>query len=165
MYFRRFSVAIASSLVAYGAWYAYKGQTADGVGSVTSAAQQTRALSSATSHEGISPTTGPQQERKAVIVTADSIYTGSIEGDEPISKYTGDTGRKVLEMLTPEQATAKLRKNEESYFVNRGQGVVRYDVVQIASNNPIEDDHSEKIVEVPETDNTSDWMFWGIYDG
>ena len=83
--------------------------------------------------------------RKAVVVTADSIYTGAIEGDEPISKYTDDSGRKVLEMLTPEQATQKLRRNEESFFVGRGQGVVRYDVVQIPSNDPIEDDHSEKI--------------------
>ena len=39
-------------------------------------------------------------------------------------------GRRVVEMLTPEQATAKLRKNEESWLVGRGQGVVRYDVVQ-----------------------------------
>lgn len=164
MYFRRFSVAVASGLVGYGAWYGYQGQT-NGTGTVTSAAHQARALSSTTPYEGISPTTGPQQERKAVIVTADSIYTGAIEGDEPISKYTGDTGRKVLEMLTPDQATAKLRKNEESYFVNRGEGVVRYDVVQIPSNNPIEDDHSEKIVEVPDNGNSSDWMFWGVYDG
>lgn len=108
-----------------------------------------------------------------MVVTADSIYTGSIEGDEPISKYTDDSGRKVLEMLTPEQATQKLRRNEESYFVGRGQGVVRYDVVQIPSNDPIEDDHSEKIVEVPhavatatpEHNASSDWMFWGVYDG
>jgi pyruvate dehydrogenase phosphatase len=115
----------------------------------------------------------PEHTRKAVVVTADSIYTGSIEGDEPISKYTDDSGRKVLEMLTPEQATQKLRRNEESYFVGRGKGVVRYDVVQIPSNDPIEDDHSEKIVEVPHSvaavtpDHyaSSDWMFWGVYDG
>ena len=66
-------------------------------------------------------------------------------------------------MLSTEQASAKLRQNEESYFVGRGQGVVRYDVVQIPSNDPIEDDHSEKIVEMPEQ--SSDWMFWGVYDG
>lgn len=72
-------------------------------------------------------------------------------------------------MLTPEQATQKLRRNEESYYVNRGKGVVRYDVVQIPSNDPIEDDHSEKIIEVPQTtperDPSSDWMFWGVFDG
>ena len=78
----------------------------------------------------------------------------------------------VLEMLTPEQATQKLRQHEESYLVGRGQGVVRYDLVQLASNNPIEDDHSEKIIEVPELSpatqegvSSSDWMFWGVFDG
>ena len=75
-------------------------------------------------------------------------------------------------MLTPEQASAKLRTNEESYLVGRGEGVVRYDVVQIPSNDPIEDDHVEKIVEVPDTTaavdegkTRSDWMFWGVFDG
>jgi pyruvate dehydrogenase phosphatase len=75
-------------------------------------------------------------------------------------------------MLTPEQATQKLRKNEESYLVNRGKGVVRYDIVQVPSNSPIEDDHAEKIVEVPATtaaasegQSSSDWMFWAVFDG
>jgi pyruvate dehydrogenase phosphatase len=164
MYIRRVSVALASTLVAYGAWYGYKSP-----GSFTgSSLTQTRGVTTAPdTNEPV-----PENTRKAVVVTADSIYTGSIEGDEPISKYTDDSGRKVLEMLTPEQATQKLRRNEESYFIGRGQGVVRYDVVQIPSNDPIEDDHSEKIVEVPSTSPTassgnlsSDWMFWGVYDG
>jgi pyruvate dehydrogenase phosphatase len=101
-----------------------------------------------------------------------SLYTGTISGDGPLSKDTDDQGRKVLEMLTPDQATQKLRKNEESWLVGRGQGVVRYDVVQIPSNDPIEDDHAEKIIEVPQnlaaTDSRaapSDWMFWGVFDG
>jgi pyruvate dehydrogenase phosphatase len=75
-------------------------------------------------------------------------------------------------MLTPEQATEKLRKNEESYLVNRGKGVVRYDIVQVPSNSPIEDDHAEKIVEVssstaanPNGEANSDWMFWAVFDG
>jgi pyruvate dehydrogenase phosphatase len=89
-----------------------------------------------------------------------------------LSKETDDYGRKVLEMLTPDQATQKLRKNEESWLIGRGQGVVRYDVVQIPSNDPIEDDHAEKIIEVPqsvtaatESATPSDWMFWGVFDG
>lgn len=75
-------------------------------------------------------------------------------------------------MLTPEQATQKLRKNEESYLVNRGKGVVRYDIVQVPSNSPIEDDHAEKIIEVPSSvaaanqgESKSDWMFWAVFDG
>lgn len=42
----------------------------------------------------------------------------------------------------------------------------------VPSNDPIEDDHAEKIIEVPATlaatDNgapASDWMFWGVFDG
>lgn len=73
-------------------------------------------------------------------------------------------------MLTPEQATQKLRKNDESYLVSRGRGVVRYDITQVPSNSPIEDDHAEKIVEVPlataqDGSTSSDWMFWGVFDG
>jgi pyruvate dehydrogenase phosphatase len=180
MYIRRFSVALASTLVAYGAWYSYRGpaigEVAHGTSSITTAGQQARSLTSSAIYSNPNPLkkeeeAGERPERKAVVVTADSIYTGSIAGDEPISKYTDDSGRKVLEMLTPEQATQKLRRNEESYCVGRGQGVVRYDVVQIPSNDPIEDDHSEKIVEVPQAvagagkDSSSDWMFWGVYDG
>lgn len=108
-------------------------------------------------------------ERKAVVVGADSLYTGTIPGDQPIFKDTDAAGRRVLEMLTPEQATQKLRRNETSYIVGRGKGVVRYDVVQIPSNDPIEDDHAEKIIELPQSVTgqsvPSDWMFWGVFDG
>ncbi|GIZ43388.1 hypothetical protein CKM354_000661600 [Cercospora kikuchii] len=114
----------------------------------------------------------PEAVRKALIVEQGQLFTAQIPADQPISKETDFSGRKVLEMLTPEQATAKLRTNEESYLVGRGEGVVRYDVVQIPSNDPIEDDHVEKIVEVPNTTaaapdgkTSSDWMFWGVFDG
>jgi len=168
MYIRRFSVAVISGLVGYGAWYTYKGQTEITTGANPFSAAQQRGFTS-------SPVPGPEGEveRKAVIVGPDSLYTGAISGEGPISKETDDAGRKVLEMLTPEQATQVLRRNEESYLVGRGKGVVRYDVVQIPSNNPIEDDHSEKIIEIPQALATatgarssgSDWMFWGVFDG
>ncbi|ODV96029.1 hypothetical protein PACTADRAFT_49449 [Pachysolen tannophilus NRRL Y-2460] len=60
---------------------------------------------------------------------------------------------------------------EESYMVNRGKGVTRYDMAQLPSNNPIEDAKSEKIVQVPIIDDktnqevNTDWMFWGVFDG
>jgi pyruvate dehydrogenase phosphatase len=97
--------------------------------------------------------------------------------------------KKVLQLLTPEECTTKLRSNEESYLVQRGNGVHRYDVNQLASNDPIEDDRIEQIIAAPAagkgvnvttsvTDlktgfpmvkNASgeygDWMFWGIFDG
>lgn len=171
MYIRRFSVAVVSGLVGYGAWYTYKGQSADVTANTPF--QQAQSFSTSASLYGPHPTSEADVQRKAVIVGADSLYTGAITGDGPISKDTDESGRKVLEMLTPQQATQKLRRNEESYLVGRGKGVVRYDVVQIPSNDPIEDDHSEKIIEVPQAlatatagqNSSSDWMFWGVFDG
>ena len=131
-----------------------------------------RSLSPPTDPISTSEEPAPQSQRKALVVEDDQFYTHDISDDAPLSKETGTQGQQQLEMLTPEQATEKLRKSEESYLVGRGKGVVRYDVVQIPSNNPIEDDHAEKIVEVPQSvtpsENglaSSDWMFWGVFDG
>ncbi|TVY38199.1 Protein phosphatase 2C-like protein [Lachnellula occidentalis] len=177
MYIRGVSVALLSGLVGYGAWYTYKGQTGDmspGGQSTPTQAQQSRGLSTSPTYSFPQPAqTAEEVERKAVIVGADSLYTSLVPGNEPITKDTDGAGRKVIEMLTPEQATQKLRRSEESYLIGRGKGVVRYDVVQIPSNDPIEDDHSEKIIELPEALATataarnpaSDWMFWGVFDG
>lgn len=162
MYIRRFSVALVSSLVGYGAWYTYKGgNTLEQVGAKSYTTTPTQLTNSA------APT------RNVLVVGADELHTGTFVGEGPIEKNVGGSGRNVLEMLTPEQATEKLRQNEASFLVNRGQGVLRYDVVQVASNNPIEDDHAEKIVEVTSSEDakketgrsTDDWMFWGVFDG
>lgn len=113
-----------------------------------------------------------ESTRRALVVENDQFYTGDIPGDQPLTKEIEGSNRLVVEMLNPEQATQRLRQNEESYAVGRGQGVVRYDVVQLASNHPIEDDHAEKIVAVPQDvtaapdgSRASDWMFWGVFDG
>lgn len=158
MYYRRASLAIASALVGYGAWqYSANGNGTD----------PNQVISRA--YSGGKPTgddAGPL--RNVLIVGADELHTGTFAGEGPISKTTDDDGRKVLEMMTSEQATQKLRKNEQSLFVNRGRGVVRYDFVQLPSNDPIEDDHAEKIIEVPskaEANTNDDWMFWGVFDG
>ena len=173
MHFRGFSVALISTAIASGAWYAYQGSntqrtvvTPDGTSS-----SQIRSFTS-----GIPPVAyaeAPSEStRRALLVHNDQLYTATLTGDQPLSKYTDESDRRILEMLAPEQATQKLRKNEESYLVNRGQGVVRYDIVQVPSNSPIEDDHAEKIVEVPSSvastkggEANSDWMFWAIFDG
>ncbi|RKF59873.1 Protein phosphatase 2C-like protein C10F6.17c [Erysiphe neolycopersici] len=115
----------------------------------------------------------PGVERNAVAVDPNPLYTSVIPDNEPLSKETDESGTKFLGMMTPEQATYKLRRNEESYLVGRGKGVKRYDIVQIPSNDPIEDDHAEKIVEIPSLKSeistakspSSDWMFWGVFDG
>lgn len=190
MHFRRLSAPLALGVVAGGAWYAYnpRGEasfgatqaspTATSIGSATqgrsyqSAAPTAQAVSVDTVVEGLQGADVPESVRKALIVEQGQLFTADIPANQPISKETDYSGRKVLEMLTPDQATAKLRTNEESYLVGRGAGVVRYDVVQIPSNDPIEDDHVEKIVEVPHTTAasddgkaSSDWMFWGVFDG
>lgn len=181
---RRVSVPAALGVAAAASYYAYQRQTGaalDGASVTGTSALQSRgqATAAATAYSsmshapiGVHDSEVPEAVRKALIVDQGQLFTASVPADQPISKDTDASGRKVLEMLTPEQASSKLRTNEESYLVGRGEGVVRYDVVQIPSNDPIEDDHVEKIVEVPSTTaavddgkTRSDWMFWGVFDG
>ena len=149
MYYRRASAALVSALVGYGAYNLYSGN-----GTESQQVSISRAYSSGTP-------SGDVPLRPVLIIGADEIATGTFAGEGPISKTTDDDGRRVVEMLTSEQATEKLRKSEQSFFVNRGKGVVRYDFEQLPSNDPIEDDHAEKIVEK----GSDDWMFWGVFDG
>lgn len=177
-------LAFVSTLGAIGAWYAYRGDGTQHLlqkPDLLSTTPQTRGLSTApntfseataASQSQVSAVSPAENTRRALVVDNDQFYTGQIVGEEPLSKDTDDYGRKVLEMMTPEQATERLRKTEESFLVGRGRGVVRYDVVTLPSNDPIEDDHAEKIVEVPNSvaatedgATSSDWMFWGVYDG
>lgn len=152
MNLRSLTVAFVSSAVASGAWY------------YTTSSKPIET-------EAPAPSSSSPVGRRALMVENDQFYTGQLAGDEPVSKYSAEFGRRVLEMMTPDQASEKLRRNQESYLVNRGNGVIRYDVVQLPSNDPIEDDHAEKIVDVspevaPSADGTgSDWMFWSVFDG
>ncbi|XWW98660.1 hypothetical protein V2A60_006661 [Cordyceps javanica] len=168
MFFRRIPAALVSSIVVgYGAWYSYNGGASWNLTSATGA----RSLTSNAGQAPLGTTTGTASAalptRTVLVVGADELRQGTIVGEEPISKVTGD-GRRIVEMLSPEQATEKLRKSEESFTVNRGRGVTRYDLVQLSSNDPIEDDHAEKIVEVKASSadaQNNDWMFWGVFDG
>lgn len=179
MYFRNLSVALVSSLVAGGAYFAYRGTPGPNGVSVDLGHQQQQARALSTSSIYAS---GPaassivedaaEATRRALVIDQGQLYTGTISGDALLPESSDKSGRKVLEMTTPEQATERLRRNEQSYLVGRGKGVVRYDLVQLASNDPIEDDHAEKIIEVPQSitppaDSTgsNDWMFWGVFDG
>ncbi|ANB13921.1 type 2C protein phosphatase PTC5 [Sugiyamaella lignohabitans] len=129
--------------------------------------------------------------------------TGPSQAAGPV-RLASNSAKQSISMLTPAQVSSRLRENEESYLVDRGKGVLRYDVAQLPSNNPIEDDRSERVVQVPlivepsgstssgsnsnsgsgngvseksevasggetgengETMVSSDWMFWGVYDG
>jgi pyruvate dehydrogenase phosphatase len=164
MYFRRASVALVSALVGYGAYYSYGSNGTDSLLKRAYSASPPSSSDTTASLTGDAAT----QTRSVLVIGADELHTATLVGEGPISKTTGDDGRRVIEMLTPEQATQKLRRSEQSYFVDRGQGVLRYDLVQLPSNDPIEDDHAEKIVEIPnkgEGSGSSDWMFWGVFDG
>ena len=170
---RNFSFAVISTVVASGAWYVYQGINSKqtpllALNGTTSS--QIASISGASS--SVYAEEPSESSYRALLVDNEQFYTKTLSGEQPLYKQTDDSDRRSLEMLTPEQASQKLRKNEESYNVNRGKGVVRYDVVQVPSNWPIEDDHSEKIVEVPssvsvpkEGEANSDWMFWAVFDG
>lgn len=169
MRLRRVSLAVGAVAAGGAALYQYRQSSSSTAPSAQSASPTNHASSPAPG------ATGPVSEevadavRRALIVEQGALYTSVIPDNQPLHKETDDYGRKVLEMLTAEQATQKLRTNQESYLVGRGSGVVRYDVVQIPSNDPIEDDHAEKIIHVPESvsgqTEGSDWMFWGVFDG
>ncbi|KAK6524296.1 hypothetical protein TWF694_005949 [Orbilia ellipsospora] len=166
-YLRKFTLAIVSSLVLGSAYIASKGSNPF--------LARVSLLSNPGDQEAFSTSAKDDVRiRKIVAVDHESLYTGTITGDGPLTKDSmdGRAGRKVLEMLTPEEATIKLRQTEESYLVGRDRGVYRYDVVQLPSNDPIEDDHAERIIEVPASVATAeegklstDWMFWGVFDG
>ncbi|KAH3687362.1 hypothetical protein WICPIJ_001639 [Wickerhamomyces pijperi] len=96
-----------------------------------------------------------------------SIRSLSSSSKDSQQVQSSNTQSSKLYLLTDEEVTRRLRANEESYHVNRNQGVVRYDISQLASNNPIEDDRSESIITVPLSSDgsESDFYFWGIYDG
>lgn len=175
---RNVALFIISSLVASGAWLAYTEDPNNKVSNFSTASTSTfSTLSTAlitapfvTPSPSVlyaDPPASVEVSKKHLVVQNDQFFTGDF-GDQPVSKQIDGSGRLVVEMLTPAQATQKLRQNQESYLVGRGQGVVRYDVVQLASNNLIEDDHVEQIITNPDRSSgpaTSDWSFWGVFDG
>ncbi|KAA8907859.1 phosphatase 2C-like domain-containing protein [Sphaerosporella brunnea] len=168
MNLRGVSIALLSGFVLTGTWY-YRDELAilTGLRHPSTSATSVPAVASPASTQ---PPDATPEGRRILAVDNAGIYTGTLPASAPLSKESAD-GRKVVEMLSPEEATKKLRRNEESYLVNRGRGVFRYDVVQIPSNDPIEDDHCEKIIEIPgavpadDASASNDWMFWGVFDG
>jgi pyruvate dehydrogenase phosphatase len=169
---KKISLTILGGLVLTGAWY-YKDALLGSSEAGIPVSSELPSPSSSVTSASVS-SSSPEGPRKVVAVDNESVYTGTLPSGRVTKEVENNNGEKVLEMLTPEQATAKLRRNEESYLVGRGKGVWRYDVVQIPSNDPIEDDHAEKIIEVPPTvapveegqdAGSSDWMFWGVFDG
>ena len=177
LFFRNAAMALLSSIVAYGAWFAATSARAGTVGSADLASNspslKNNALFSVPTQTPLAlaptgadpsptgaaappgspaatddPAATADPARRAVVLDNGSLSLGDLPLDVDGSTLAKDAagGRLVLEMLTPEQATRRLRQNESSFRVDRGPGAVRYDVVQLASNHPIEDDHVERVV-------------------
>ncbi|RCI16167.1 hypothetical protein L249_2357 [Ophiocordyceps polyrhachis-furcata BCC 54312] len=160
MYYGRLQAVLALGIVVgYGAWYSFN-ETSAGAA---------RGLTSTQGSAGGDYVPSPAPTRTVLVIGDDELRQGTVVGEGPISKPTTDDGQRIVEMLTSEQATLKLRRQEKSFAVHRGEGVTRYDLVQLSSNDPIEDDHAEKIIEVPPKmggqGGSQDWMFWGVFDG
>lgn len=108
-------------------------------------------------------------------VSSDSIYglkqySTSKSAATDINANTNsnsNSNSNTVSLLNDKQVEAILHKSEESYFVNRGKGVLRYDVSQLPSNAPIEDNRVEQIITVPteSSESLEDLYFFGIFDG
>lgn len=121
------------------------------------------------SRSGISPKLFPPSN--TTVIGDDSRYfstsTNSMHQKNSIGNQQHKQG---VFLLNDEQVSKRLRQFEESYSVNRGKGVTRYDICQLPSNSPIEDDRAEEIVQVPilqdnNIKTSTDWMFFGVFDG
>ncbi|KAL9098844.1 MAG: hypothetical protein Q9163_005565 [Psora crenata] len=183
MYFRNFSLAAFVSVVASGVWYYQRDHLQESRAFVNSTSVGiTRSEPQGSQYSTLAgPLNTPEKKESTHVeplaegakppmaVDDENFYLANLAQDAPLTKHGDQDEFNRMEKLTPEQATQKLRRMEQSYTVGRGRGVVRYDLVQIPSNNPIEDDHAEKIIEIPQTvtngAGSSDWMFWGVFDG
>ncbi|KAM7185242.1 Protein phosphatase 2C (PP2C)-like domain containing protein [Rhypophila sp. PSN 637] len=100
---------------------------------------------------------------KALPKTLHEGLTSSAKpSSESIIKH--GTEDRSYDLLSPEQVTKHLSKNEISTAVNKS-GVLRYDTNQVHSNEPLEDDHDELIVTSSSPTDSVKWAFWAIYDG
>ena len=184
MFIRNFSVAAFVSVLASGYWFYQRDHTPDSRAFVNTtsispsgktqhstlaslADQPTSPIHSPLPTPALEPTLEASEQ---VVVANGDFYVSELSQERSLGKKTEEQEYQ-MGTLSPEQATQQLRKSEESYLIGRGNGVTRYDLVQVASNKPIEDDHSEKIVSVDQTivpsedGSNNDWMFWGVFDG
>ena len=118
---------------------------------------------------GISPKLFPPSN--TTVIGDDSRYFSTSTNSMHQKNSIGNQQQKQgVFLLNDEQVSERLRQFEESYSVNRGKGVTRYDICQLPSNSPIEDDRAEEIVQVPilqdnNIKTSTDWMFFGVFDG
>ncbi|CAG8576588.1 5394_t:CDS:2 [Acaulospora colombiana] len=89
-----------------------------------------------------------------------SIYYYFQKEKRPINNLDNQQHKIIL---SPTEATLKLRENQLSFLLHRNNGVYRYDTNQLASNSPIEDTKYEEIDS--STKNDGDRLFFGVFDG
>jgi hypothetical protein len=156
-----FAFGLATATIGAGAWYIYNdSEYANDFNSIST----TSPLASAINPDSQVPNI--RGSRPAIVTEASQLQEDA--SAVAVSRRRDHQDRDSLNFLNSEQITQILRRNEESYHVDREQGVVRFDLVQVPSNDPVEDDHSEKLLEAPlvgDKPPSGDWMFWGIYDG
>lgn len=155
---RRYYVPLVSAIVAGISYYAVGN---NGILLDTAGSSNITSIPSAPTTSAIGGGNGSQ--RPLSTTTTSSLSNGGAGSQQ---------NKQGLTLFNDEQVNRILRRFEESYIVNRGKGVYRYDASQLPSNNPIEDDRAEKIVQIPiqdvYNDNQrveTDWHFWSIFDG
>ncbi|ODV80283.1 protein serine/threonine phosphatase 2C [Suhomyces tanzawaensis NRRL Y-17324] len=123
---------------------------------------------------GLGPGINPKLLKGSGVTTplpSDSkFYSTSTSSLHQANSISHQQHKEGVFLLNEDQVSTKLRLFEESYSVSRGKGVTRYDICQLPSNSPIEDDRAEEIVQVPilqdnNVKTSTDWMFFGVFDG
>ncbi|KAK3372611.1 phosphatase 2C-like domain-containing protein [Podospora didyma] len=132
-------------------------------------------LALASDSASTSPPPSPHSSSRKGVITSVAGVTDPVElaaqsDNQALQHRTaaGTTTRRGLDFLSPAQVTGILSEHASACAVERGKGVVRYDITQVACNEPMEDDHSEALIRAPcfpGLAEEGDWMFWGIYDG
>ncbi|KAI5970684.1 PTC5 [Candida margitis] len=155
------NVALVSGIIIVGSYIAFNQSNYYNLDTLPSSPQSSQVAANAAAGSFAKP---PKLlEDKKLFSTS----TSSMHQENSISHQQHKEG---IFLLNDEQVDTKLRQFEESYFVNRGKGVMRYDICQLPSNSPIEDDRAEEIIQVPilqdnNIKTTTDWLFFGVFDG
>lgn len=78
---------------------------------------------------------------------------------------TGGTSTKTLTLLSQAETNARLKENEASFAVSRRNNpLLRYDINNLASNSPIEDDSCCVILERDSASKVKgDLVFFGVF--
>ncbi|CAG8752406.1 8463_t:CDS:1, partial [Acaulospora morrowiae] len=96
----------------------------------------------------------------AVSGIASSVYYFFYKEKLPINNNSDNQQHKII--LSPSEATLKLREKQTSFLLHRNNGVYRYDTNQLASNCPVEDANIE---EIDLGAKNGDRLFFGVFDG